>query len=148
MTDTSTNNTWPGEFGDEQWPAEEWYEEEHARWLDKWAPSCPDDNPQQVRDCLGYREREPGRLQLRVALTLGEGVCSAIVDERPDAVHVRLLICYHEDEDYGPNPEYCNCPVHVYLEQPLNGRKVIDVETDQEVPLHVPNWGQSGRAAA
>jgi hypothetical protein len=139
MTDARTNNTGAAGFDDDPWPA--CYDNEHAAWLDKWAPRCPIGNPQRVRDCLGYREREPGRLQLRVALTRGEGVCQAIVDEGPDTIHVRLLVCYDEDEEYDPKAEYCNCPVHVYLEQPLNDRKVIDIETDQEVPLHVPNWG-------
>ncbi|HWF25613.1 MAG TPA: hypothetical protein VG275_09205 [Solirubrobacteraceae bacterium] len=150
MTDASTNNTWPGGLDEDEWLALGWYNPEHAAWLEKWAPRCPDGKPQRVRECLGYREREPGRLQLRVALTLGEGVCNAIVDERPDAVHVRLLVYYHEDEDeeYDPKAEYWNCPVHVYLEHPLNGRKVIDVETDREVPLYVPTWGQTGPAAA
>jgi hypothetical protein len=127
------------ESTDKEWTAE-WHDQERAEWLDKWAPKCPIGNPQYVRECLGYREREPGRLQLRVPLRSGEGVCEAIVDEHEDAVHVRVLVCFEEDGDDELHREYINCPVHVYLDGPLNGRAVIDVETDEALPLFVPSW--------
>jgi hypothetical protein len=40
-----------------------------------WLPACPIGLPQNARECLGYREREPGRLQLRVPMLHNEGVC-------------------------------------------------------------------------
>ena len=33
-----------------------------------------------------------------------------------------------------------NCPVHVYLDRPLEGRQVVDVETGAALPLFVPSW--------
>jgi hypothetical protein len=33
------------------------------------------------RTCFRYREREPGRLQLRVILRPGENVCDVLVEE-------------------------------------------------------------------
>ncbi len=114
---------------------------ERAAWLEKWAPTCPIGNPQRVRTCVGYREREPGRLQLRVPLTRTEGVCEVIVEESDERILVRVLVCYEEDEDYDPRPEYVGCPVHVYLDQPLNDRAVIDQETEEALPPFVPHWG-------
>ena len=129
---------------EEEWPSADYDDDdEHARWLDRWTSPCPDGHPQRVAACLGYREREPGRLQLRVALGgCDNGVCDVIVEEDEDAVRVRLLVCYDEDRlEDGEDREYTNCPVHVYLDKPLAGRTVIDVETDEPVPLFVPSWG-------
>ncbi len=121
-------------------------EDEHARWLYRWTRPCPDRRPQLPRVCLGHREREPGRLQLRVALCRAEGVCNVIVEEDDDTVRVRLIICCDEDlfED-DREREYMDCPVHVYLDKPLGGRTVIDVQTDQPVPLFVPDWAEPGQ---
>jgi hypothetical protein len=128
------------EWRDEEWPAV-WADDEHAAWLDKWAPKCPIGNPQRVRECQAYREREPGRLQLRVAvLPATEGVCDVIVEEDEDTVRVRVLLCYEDHDDREEEREYWNCPVHAYLESPLNGRTVIDVQTDRALPLFVPSW--------
>jgi len=123
------------------WNEAEFPDDAHARWLEKWAPECPIGLPQRVAVCLGQREREPGRLQLRVAMCGGEGICETIVEEAEDTVRVRVLLCYDEERvaEYGKR-EYVNCPVHVYLESPLAGRTVIDVQTDEPVPLFVPDW--------
>jgi hypothetical protein len=115
-------------------------DEARAAWLEKWAPTCPIGNPQRVRTCVGYREREPGRLQLRVPLTSSEGVCEVIVEEHEEKILVRVLVCFEEDEDFEPRPEYVNCPVHVYLDQPLSDRAVIDHESEAALPLFVPQW--------
>jgi len=128
---------WPDEYGV---GADCFDDDEHARWLERWTSPCPDGRPQRVATCLGYREREAGRVQLRVALRGSEGVCDAIVEEDEENVVVRLLVCcdensFEEDEDH----EYVNCPIHVYLQKPLGDRSVIDVETDRPVPLFVPN---------
>lgn len=103
--------------------------------------SCPDGDPQRPGICLGYREREPGRLQLRVALG-GEdkGVCKADVEEDDEAIRVRLFICYDRFGDH--DREYLNCPVHVYLDEPLGDRRVIDLVTGRELPLCGPRFEQ------
>jgi hypothetical protein len=101
---------------------------------------CPIGLPQRRCRCLAYREREPGRLQLRVVMSTCDGICDAIVEECEDRVYVRVVLCY--DDSVEPTADqYANCPTHVYLEKPLGERKVIDAETDRVLPLFVPNWG-------
>jgi hypothetical protein len=131
------------------------FTDEQADWLDRWSPPCPMRNPQRVCRCLAYREREPGRLQLRVPVWVGtEGICAALVEEDEDNVYVRVIMCYEEFdseddecEELGTKADECwDCPVHVYLEKPLNGRTVIEVKTHRVLPLFVPDWkeGSSG----
>lgn len=133
-------------------PIIEWDTEAHAKWCEKWAPRCPDGNPQRLRHPLGFRERNVGELELRVALG-GEygGVCQVVVDERDDEVYVRVLLCCPDDDDEcrgdddddeqpsrRRHREYIDCPVRVWLESPLGERAVIDVDTDEELPLYTP----------
>ena len=68
-------------------------------------------------------EREPGRLQLRVPLGRGEGVCSVLFEEEEERVTVLILVC----GDEKPKGDRIDCPVHIYLERPLGGRKVLDL---------------------
>ncbi len=117
---------------------DEWDENEHAAWLETWAPRCPIGNPQRVAQLVAYREREPGRLQLRAVIHSTEGVCDVIADEDKETVHVRVLLCY--ELDGHEDGEYLDCPVHVYLEEPLNGRTVIDVDRERELPLYEARW--------
>ena len=58
-----------------QWTADEygelspaWDADAHAEWREKWAPAWPDENPQRLLRALGFRERNVGDLELRVAL--------------------------------------------------------------------------------
>jgi hypothetical protein len=118
---------------------------EHVKWLERWAPKCPIGNPQRIRPCLAYREREPGRLQLRVALGPAEGVCDIVVDEQEDVVYVRALLCYDREEEDARSPDYWNCPVHVYLDRPLGDRGVFDIESDAFLPRYAPP-AESGSA--
>lgn len=117
----------------------DWDLEQLTRCSDTWEHDCPIGNPQRERRCIGYREREPGRLQLRVPLGVGEGVCQAIVDEHDEVIYVRVLVCYEDGDEQLPQ-DYCNCPVHVYLDRPLGDRKVIDADERTEVPLYEPHW--------
>lgn len=111
----------------------------HAAWLDLWAPPCPLSNPQWPCACLAYRERDPGRLQLRVPLAANQGICHIVVDEQPDLVYVRVLLCVdpHAEDDEWP-PGWCDCPVDVHLDAPLGERGVFDIETDDLLPLYTP----------
>lgn len=68
-------------------------------------------------------EREPGRLQLRVLLRGGEGVCSVLFEEDETSVVVLILVCGEADPKQG----WVDCPVHIYLEQPLGDREVVDL---------------------
>ena len=123
----------------------------HAEWCEKWAPRCPVGNSQRLRHPLGFRERNIGELELRVALGGDEGVCEVVVDEGDDEVQVRVLLCYPDDDDECRDDddekaprrrrrrrEYTDCPVRVWLENPLGERAVIDVDTDEELPLYTP----------
>ena len=114
------------------------FDDERGEWLEKW-PRRPDGRPSVPRKILAYREREPGRLQLRVPLRGDEGVCDVVVDEDEKTVRVRALVCYDEEDGPGSH-ERVNCPVHVYLDRPLQGRQVVDVQTGAALPLFVPSW--------
>ena len=97
----------------------EWDEEAHAAWCEIWAPRCPIGNPQRPAMLVGYREREPGRLQLRAVMRGStEGVCDAIVEEDENGVRVRVLLCWESGDAHWQDRDYVNCPVHVYLDTP------------------------------
>lgn len=124
-------------------PIIEFDSEAHERWLEKWAPECR----RRVRRALGFRERNIGELELRVALGGDDrGVCRVILDERDDEVYVRVLVCCCDDDDDGSNGnwrnyrEYTDWPVRVWLKQPLGDRAVIDVDSDEELPLYVAKY--------
>jgi hypothetical protein len=133
VRDGEAEEAWDGECCDD----------EHAEWLDKWAPSCPIGNPQRVGQLLAYREREPGRLQLRVSMRPGsDGICEAIVEETEETVRVRVLLCFEDRDEYWDDRgcEYWDCPTHAYLDKPLGGRTVIDVDDEKPLPLYSPQW--------
>jgi len=66
------------------------------------------------------------------------------LDERDDEVYVRVLVCCcdddEDDEGTWRDREYTDCPVSVWLKQPLGERAVIDVDSDEELPLYIPNY--------
>jgi hypothetical protein len=112
-----------------------------VRRLERWSRPCPDSRPQRIGICLGYRESEPRRLQLRVALCRAEEVCDVIAREHEHEVRVRLLVCCDEDLlAQDDDPEYINVPVHEYLDKPLGQRTVIDAWVDRPVAVFVPSW--------
>jgi hypothetical protein len=53
---------------------------------------------------------------------------------------VRVLLHYHDDDDEASSRdrEYLDCPVRVWLERPLGEWAVIDVDSDEELPLYTP----------
>lgn len=90
------------------------------------ASTSPDDwvpHEQRWRECTGHMEREEGRLQLRVPLQSGEGVCSVPFAEDADAVTVLILVCGEADD----GSDWIDCPVHIYLDEPLGNRMVRDL---------------------
>jgi hypothetical protein len=103
--------------------------------------NCPDGHRQRLSHPLGFRERNVGELELRVLLGPGEdGVCQVIVEERDEEVYVRVLV-HGRDEDDVParrGHDYTDCPVRMWLDEPLGERAVIDVDDDEELPLYVP----------
>ena len=45
-----------------------------------------------------------------------------------------------DDRPATPSSYRADCPVRVWLEKPLGERAVIDVDSDQELPLFTPDW--------
>lgn len=131
---------WTTDEGGE--PIVEWDTEAHARWLEKWAPACLDGSAQRLRHALGFRERNRCELELRVPLGGDDGgVCDVLVDERDDELYVRVLVWYREDDQQlSRDREYMDCPVRTWLEQPLGERAVIDVDSDEELPLYTSRY--------
>jgi hypothetical protein len=83
------------------------------------------------RASVAYREREPGRLQLRFVLDADEHMHEIVVDEDDDVVEVFATVCGPVS---GPSGEVIEGPWHVYLERPLAGRSVVDALSGREVP--------------
>jgi len=96
----------------------------------------------EVRHALGFRERNPEELELRVALGgRDRHVCEVVLDEREDEVHVRVVVCRRDHDAPGdPDPEYVDWPVRTWLQRPLGERAVIDADTDEELPLFTPRF--------
>jgi len=84
-----------------------------------------DELPRRIRPrrCVGYLEREPGRLQLRFVLCPDEHVDEILVAEDDDAVVVYATVCTPAG---GDSVERWEGPWHVYLDRPLGDRAVID----------------------
>jgi hypothetical protein len=110
-------------------------------------PSCPLGLPQVARECLGFYERGPARLQLRFGAMDNEGLCDVVVDEGPDQVAVRIVLCSKEDEHLGYDG-LAEERAHVGLERPLGGRTVIDLETGEPIPFYVPTYLDGRRTQA
>lgn len=114
-----------------------------------WLPSCPIGLPQLARPCLGYYEREPLRLQLRVAMLDNEGVCDVVLDEQDSCVVVRVVICWRDDLPHRHQEAgFAEDRTHADLREPLNGRPLIDFETDEPIPFYVPTWRHGHRTKA
>jgi hypothetical protein len=67
------------------------------------------------RRCVGYMEREPGRLQLRFELCGDEHVDDIVVAEDTRAVVVFATVCTSVAGEPGMP---CEGPWHVYLQRP------------------------------
>jgi hypothetical protein len=83
------------------------------------------------RRCVGYKEREEGRLQLRYVLCGDEHLDDIFVAEDDSSVVVFATICIPVLRQGGDAVE---TPYHVYLDHPLGGRTVIDGFGDVPVP--------------
>jgi hypothetical protein len=84
------------------------------------------------RRCLAYREREPRRLQLRIAITGEEHVDDIVVAEDDETVAVYATVCTAIDGEEG---ETGDVPHHVWLERPLGDRVVIDGTVGRRLQL-------------
>jgi hypothetical protein len=86
------------------------------------------DHDQWPRPCARFTEAPANKLRLQIELRSGESVCDVFVEERADRVEIEVLACRDSAARDGP------APVEIYLHAPLNGRRVIDLSTDSEVP--------------
>ncbi len=111
-----------------------------------WGRPCPDGNEQRLCEILGFRLKGADYLQLRVVLRASDnGVCLATVVEEPDHIGVRLLACLTTDEERleraARDRHETDCPLNVWLDEPLGERVVIDLDTGEELPLFILRWG-------
>jgi hypothetical protein len=92
-----------------------------------------DDRPRRLtpRSAVGYCEREPGRLQVRLVVDRDEHIDDILVDENDDSVVIFASVCAPTT---GAWRDQMDAPFHVYLGQPLGERKVIDALSGREVP--------------
>lgn len=86
-------------------------------------PQVWEPHEQRWRRCEAHMEREPGRLQLRLLLRPSEGICQVPFEETEDAVTVLILVC----GPVIPGEEFIDCPTHIFLNEPLGDRVVLDV---------------------
>jgi hypothetical protein len=84
-----------------------------------------------ARRCVGYMEREPGRLQLRYVLHGDDHLDDIWVAENDRRVVVLAAIC---TSVVGTVRDATECAWHVYLDRPLGGRTVIDGFSGELVP--------------
>lgn len=111
-----------------------------AEWRQKWMPPCPDGNPQRLCRALGFRERSVSELELRAARGGDDGgVCQVVVEERDEEVYVRVLVCRDPEGSAPGSRDYIDSPVRAWLDKPLGERAVIDVDSDEELPLFIPS---------
>ena len=78
------------------------------------------------------REVEPGCLQLRFLVHVGQAVAGVEVVEDGDAVVVLGLVCLSVVGDSEEQMDHC---YHVYLSRPLGERVVIDAFTRAPIAL-------------
>jgi hypothetical protein len=84
------------------------------------------------RRCVGYMEREPGRLQLRYVTCGDEHIDDIEVAEDDDSVVVLGTVC---TAALGEEGEAVESPYHKYLKRPLGDRVVIDGFGGEPVPF-------------
>jgi hypothetical protein len=92
-----------------------------------------DDLPRRLyaRPSVGHMEREAGRLQLRYVLWPDEHLADILVLEDEESVVVLGMVCVSAECEPG---EACEVPTHVYLDEPLGGRRVYDGCSGEEIP--------------
>jgi hypothetical protein len=83
------------------------------------------------RSCVAHCEREPGRLQLRFVLDVDEHMHDIDVAEDDESVVVFATVC---SPVTGIRTDVVEGPFHVYLEEPLGQRRVVDALSGREVP--------------
>jgi hypothetical protein len=86
----------------------------------------------QPRRCVGCRERDPCRLQLRYVTVGDEHMDNVMVAEDAERVVVFGVMCMPEVQDIHQRAD--ESPYHVYLKAPLGDRTVIDGFTGEVVP--------------
>ena len=82
--------------------------------------------------CVGYMEREEGRLQVRYVLTVEDehvGDIEVTEDDRTVTVSATMCTPVHLEGRHE-----MECPYHVYLDRPLGDRTVIDGVSGEPVP--------------
>jgi hypothetical protein len=107
--------------------------------LSRWAPACPHGHPQRPVPGFAYRDKGGGLVQIRVSVRRNQNICSVVVQEGIQLVLVRVILCCP-----GGNWDDCskplNCGAKAFLDDDLDGRWVIDVESGESLPPWEPGW--------
>jgi len=107
--------------------------------MTRWAPPCPGGHPQRPVAGFAYRDRGGGLVQVRVPVRRNENICGVVVQEGIQLVLVRVILCCpggHWDECSKP----LNCGAQACLDDDLDGRWVVDVESGESLPPWEPGW--------
>jgi hypothetical protein len=103
---------------------------------------CPDGDPQRECELIGFRLKAPDLLQLRLALRPDDnGICEVLLDEQPDCVRVRAFACINlrsRRRRFDGGSTEMDCPLRVWLSEPLADRPVLDQASGEELWLMLP----------
>lgn len=107
--------------------------------LTRWAPPCPYGHPQRPVIGFAHRDKGGGLVEVRVPVRRNESICAVVVQESLELVLVRVLVCCpggHWDDCAKP----LNRGAKACLEDDLDERWVIDVESGHRLPPWEPGW--------
>jgi hypothetical protein len=107
-------------------------------------PPCPDGNDQRLVEILGFRLKVADYLQLRVLTRDGDrGICHVTLEQDPGQVRVLAVACLHEadHESWRRTPSTrMDSPCNLWLDEPLDERTVVDIDSGLPLPLCIPGW--------
>lgn len=101
--------------------------------MTRWAPLCPLGYPQRPVAGVAHRDKGDGIVQIRVPMRHTESVCCVIVQESFELVLVRVILCC-EGGVWDDGSEVFDCPAKAYLDDDLDDRWIIDIESGRRLP--------------
>ena len=106
-------------------------------WREDWTVGCPLGHPQRRLTLLGYRLKADACLQIRVVLGGADGgVCQMFIEQATECIYVTARACGDRDEPRACPDTDVGC--HVWLDEPLGSRGVVDIDSGVELPwLHL-----------
>ena len=120
-----------------------------ADWSSTSWPRCYRHNPQRVRHAVSFFVDDGSSRSLELHVPLGdhEMVCDVHFDENPDEVRVRVIVCCtpHDWEMPRPAGSYRLCPASGGLLEKLREKRVVDMDTGEDLPW-APSYYRSNNA--